>query len=91
MFGQYHHILTVHAPQQFRIVTLSSTNAENEERAFNFLKSISTQTSNYHPENVIANAFMRSQVSNEVFILLISIVYEAIIKKTVFKFSNCIQ
>lgn len=69
MFGQYHHALTVHAPQQFRIVSLSSRNAENEERAFNFLKSISTQTSNHHPENVIVNAFIRSQVSNEVFIL----------------------
>ena len=63
MFGQYHHALTVHAPQQFRIVPISSTNAENEERSFNFLKTISTQTSNHHPDNVISNAFIRAQVS----------------------------
>ena len=69
MFGQYHHALTVHAPQQFRIVPLSSTNAENEERSFNFLKTISTQTSNHHPDNVIANAFIRAQVSNRNLIL----------------------
>ena len=57
MFGQY-----FHAPQQFRVVALTSTNAENEEREFNFLKNVSTHTSNHHPENVLINAFVRTQV-----------------------------
>ena len=38
LFGQYFHALTCHAPQQFRIMSLSSTNAENEERSFHFFK-----------------------------------------------------
>ena len=62
MFGQYFHALICHAPQQFRVVALMSTNAENEEREFNFLKNVSTHTSNHHPENVLTNAFVRTQV-----------------------------
>lgn len=38
LFGKYFHALTCHAPQQFRIMSLSSTNAENEERSFHFFK-----------------------------------------------------
>ena len=62
MYGQYHHAFTVHAAQQFRIVALSSVNAENEERSFNFLKRVSASSSNHHPGNVLTNAFIRLQV-----------------------------
>jgi hypothetical protein len=62
LYGQYYHALVCHAPQQYRIMSLSSSNAEDEERSFNFLKTISAQTSNHHPANVIANAFIRLQV-----------------------------
>ena len=62
MHGQYYHALIVHAAQQMRIVSLSSVNAENEERSFNFLKTVSASSSNHHPENVLTNAFIRLQV-----------------------------
>ena len=65
LFGQYYHALISNAPQQYRIVSLSSANAEDEERQFNFLKTISSSTSNHHPENVLANAFVRLQVNNK--------------------------
>ena len=62
LFGQYYHSLVNHAPEVYRLTSLSSINAEDEERAFTFLKSISTATSNHHPDNVIQNAFIRLQV-----------------------------
>ena len=54
--------MLVHAPEVYRITSLTSL---NEERAFNFLKGISTSTSNHHPENVIRNAFVRLQVRDD--------------------------
>ncbi|XP_066910493.1 uncharacterized protein [Clytia hemisphaerica] len=65
MFGQYHHALIIHAPQQLRIVSLSSTNVENEERQFNFMKTASSLTSNHHPENVLVNCIIRLQATTE--------------------------
>lgn len=65
LFGQYYHVLISHAPQQFRIISLASCNAEDEERQFNFLKTVSASTSNHHPENVLANAFIRLQVKQQ--------------------------
>ena len=62
MHDQYYHALIVHAAQQMRIVSLSSVNAENEERSFNFLKTVRISSSNHHPENVLTNAFIRLQV-----------------------------
>ena len=62
LFGQYYHALISHAPTQLRIMALTSANAENEERAFNFFKEVSTHASNHHPENVLLNAFLRIQV-----------------------------
>ena len=65
LFGQYFHALVCHSPQQFRILGLPSSNAEDEERMFKFLKSASTWTSNHHPDNVLSNAFIRLQVRDE--------------------------
>ena len=65
LFGQYFHALIDHAPQQFRIIDLTASNAEDEERAFNFLKEVSKRTSNRHPENVLMNAFIRLQVRDD--------------------------
>ena len=62
MFGQYYHALVSHSPIQLRIMSLSSANSENEERAFNFFKEISTHATNHHPENVLLNAFLRIQI-----------------------------
>lgn len=65
LFGQYYHVLICHAPQQLRIIALTSWNTENEDRQFNFLKTISAATSNHHPDNVLANAFLRLQIHQE--------------------------
>ena len=65
LFGQYYHALMVHAPDQYRLLSGASANTEEEERTFNFLKTISTLTSNHHPENVLANAFLRMQFKEE--------------------------
>ena len=65
LFGLYFHALVCHSPQQFRVMCLPSSNAEDEERMFNFLKTISTLTSNHHPDNVLSNAFIRMQVRGQ--------------------------
>jgi len=57
--------MVCHSPQQFRVFCLPSSNAEDEDRVFNFLKTVSTLTSNHHPDNVLANAFVRMQVRQE--------------------------
>ena len=57
--------MVCHSPQQFRIMSLPSSNAEDEEHMFKFLKSASTWTSNHHPDNVLSNAFVRLQVRDE--------------------------
>jgi len=63
MFGQYFHAVA-HAPRQLRIMSMASAHTENEERLFNFFKTISAKTSNHHPGNVLRNAFVRLQVSS---------------------------
>ena len=65
MFGQYYHALTGHAPQQFRIKSLPSSNTEDEERSFNSLKTLSASSSNHHADNVLLNAFIRLQVKSD--------------------------
>lgn len=65
LFGQYYHSLINHAPEVYRIASLTSVNAEDEERSFNFLKTISAATSNHHPNNVIGNAFIRLQIRDD--------------------------
>ena len=65
LFGQYYHALISHAAQQFRIINLSSCNAEGEERAFHFFKEVSKRTSNRHAEQMLFNAFIRLQVRDD--------------------------
>ena len=65
LFGQYYHALVCHAPQQYRIMSLPSANAEDEEQMFNFLKTASTWTSNHHADHVLDNAFIRLQIREE--------------------------
>ena len=47
-YGTYFHDLTSHAPLQLRIVSGRTANAEEEERMFNTVKSITSSTSNGH-------------------------------------------
>ena len=63
MFGKYYHALTTHCPQQFRIISGRSSNTEQEERTFNFLKNVSSSTSNHDPNHVIKNSIIRMQVT----------------------------
>ena len=57
--------MVCHSPLQLQLFNLPSTNAEDEERVFNFLKTISTTTSNNRPEEVLVNAFVRIQVRED--------------------------
>ena len=49
-------------PLQLQVISGPSSNVEDEERTFNFLKTITKATSNHHPENVLLNAMIRTQV-----------------------------
>ena len=62
LFGHYYHSVIVHSPQQLRIIFGPSSNVEDEERTFNFLKTITKATLNHHPENVLLNAMISIQV-----------------------------
>ena len=44
---------------------MPSSNAEDEERMFKFYKKCARCTSNHHPDNVLDNIFIRSQVREE--------------------------
>lgn len=65
LYGQYYHSLVNHAPEIYRITSMVSVNAEDEERAFCFLKQVASMASNHHPDNVIKNGFIRLQVHEE--------------------------
>ena len=58
-YGTYLHDLTAHAPLQLRLVSGRTSNAEEEERTFNTVKSITNTTSCYRPAHIISNIFIR--------------------------------
>ncbi|XP_066914907.1 uncharacterized protein [Clytia hemisphaerica] len=60
--GQYLHSLTGHGPMRYRIMSLPSINAEDEERIFHPLKKVAVTCTNHHPENVLMNLFVRYQI-----------------------------
>ena len=62
LFGHYYHSVIVHSLQQLRIMSGLSSNVEDKERTFNFLKTITKATLNHHPENVLLNAMISIQV-----------------------------
>ena len=65
MFGQYELELSRDAPIQYRIMALSSSNSEDEERAFTFMKDVAKKCTNHHPQNVISTCLIRSQVRED--------------------------
>ena len=65
LHGQYIHSLTGHGPMWFRIVSLPSINAEDEERIFCPLKKLAIIASNHHPDNVLINLFIRYQIRGD--------------------------
>ena len=65
MFGSYLHELVAHASVQFEIVSLSSVNAENQERLFSQARITALSTSNRHPQNIISFLTPRLQAKTE--------------------------
>ena len=64
-YGTYFHDLTAHAPLQLRLVSGTTANTEEEERMFNTVKSITSSTSNGHPDHIIGNLFIRLQAEEQ--------------------------
>ena len=61
MFGIYMHALTMHAPPQYEIVCMKSTNSEHEERLFGQAKNMVHMATNRKPTTVIPNVLLRLQ------------------------------
>ena len=64
LYGKYEHNLLVHAPIQYRLVSGSSINCEDEERMFNSIKDITQSTTNNKPGHVIGNLIVRQEVES---------------------------
>ena len=65
MFGMYLHAISVHAPSQYEIVNLKTTNTEHEERLFGQAKDIAQKASNRQPNTVIPSILLRIQAKQE--------------------------
>ena len=65
MFGIYLHSITLHAPQQYKIINLKSTNTEHEERLFGQAKDMVHKATNRQPYNVIPNILLRLQAKQK--------------------------
>ena len=65
MFGIYLHSITFHAPQQYEIVNLKSTNTEHEERLFGQAKGMVHKATNRQPHSVIPNILLRLQAKQK--------------------------
>ena len=64
MFGMPLHSISSHFPELYRLVSLRSINAENQERFFKHIKS-STVASNKHPHHILTNAVIRLQAKSD--------------------------
>ena len=64
-YGTYFHDLTVHAPLQLRLVSGKTANTEEDERMFNTVTSITSSTSNGHPDHIIGNLFILLQAEEQ--------------------------
>ena len=64
LYGKYEHNLHVHAPIQYRLVSGSSINCEDEEHMFNSIKDITQSTTNNKPGHVIGNLIVRQEVES---------------------------
>ena len=60
-YGRYFHSLVVHAPIQLCIISLRSTNTEQQERLLNAFSSISVTTSSRRPGEIITPGIIRMQ------------------------------
>lgn len=64
--GKYFHGLFHHNRMQILLISGMATNCENEERTFNTLKSIRSNTTNYHPGHIIGNMIIRLQAREKI-------------------------
>ena len=64
-YGIYLHDLVVHAPMQYQMVCLRSTNAESTERLFSQIKHISQRATNRKPDNVLTTVLLSLQAKEE--------------------------
>ena len=65
LYGKYKHNLLVHAPVQYRLVSGECINCEDEERFFNWIKSITKSTTNNRPGHLIGNLIVRLEVESQ--------------------------
>ncbi|KAI8511942.1 hypothetical protein Bbelb_110420 [Branchiostoma belcheri] len=61
LYGQYYHSISTHAPILYRLINLKSVNAEHQERLFNSLKGIFSQTTSRRPNDVLGMSLVRLQ------------------------------
>ena len=59
LYGKYMHNLLVHAPIQYRFVSVDSINTEDEERQFNEIKNTCKGTTNNKPGHFIGNIIVK--------------------------------
>ena len=64
-YGKYYHALIAHAAVMLRMVSGIAANTEEEERAFNTIKTITSSTSNYHADHIILNNMIRIQCKDK--------------------------
>lgn len=60
MFGMPYHSITAHFAEWYRLLPLSSINAESHERMFKDIK-MSTTSTNFHDDHLIMNSLIRLQ------------------------------
>ena len=65
LFGVYFHNLSAHAGLLLRLISGLGSNAEEQGRAFNAIKRITKQTSNYHPGQIIPNLLICLKAEKE--------------------------
>ena len=68
IFGIYYHAITTHMPITFKYIALSSLNAEDDERQFSTINSISRGTSNRKSDHILSNSIIRMQAEKRCFV-----------------------
>ena len=64
LYGRYWHSITVHAAKQSRIISMKSTNTEEEERHFNNLQGV-TKLPNWRPGDIITPSLVLLQAEQK--------------------------
>ena len=81
VFGHYFHALTMHSPILFCIVSMRSTNTEDQERMFGQAKMITKATLCNRPNEIITNILQRVQMESRSHEMTVSDKDESEVKK----------